>query len=154
VGDEVTVRPIGQVVGGRKEPIDDDWGEVVASVVLEDRFGEDALAGLNDYSHIDVIFFFHLVSEDKVQLGARRPRGREDWPLVGVFAQHNKARPNRLGVSTCRLLGVDGRTLHVQGLDAIDGTPVLDLKPHWTGFGTRGEVREPAWVKELMQGYW
>ncbi|MEY2461162.1 MAG: hypothetical protein QOG30_2992 [Acidimicrobiaceae bacterium] len=154
MSDEVTLLPIGTVVGGRTEPIDDDWGGVEADIVLDDRFSEDALAGLADYSHIDVIFFFHLVGEDTIQQGARRPRGREDWPLVGVFAQRNKARPNRLGATTCRLLSVAGRTLHVQGLDAIDGTPVLDIKPHVTGFGARGEVREPAWVQELMQDYW
>jgi len=134
MSDEVTLLPIASVVGGRTEPIDDDWGGVEADIVLDDRFSEDALAGLAE--------------------GARRPRGRDDWPLVGVFAQRNKARPNRLGATTCRLLSVAGRTLHVQGLDAIDGTPVLDIKPHVTGFGARGEVREPAWVHELMQDYW
>jgi tRNA-Thr(GGU) m(6)t(6)A37 methyltransferase TsaA len=154
MADEVVVRPIGKIVGGRTEPIDDDWGAVTATVVLDDRFPEDALAGLDDYSHIEVLFFFHLVDEKKIEVGARRPRGRDDWPLVGVFAQRNKARPNRMGVSTCRLVRVDGRVLHVEGLDAIDGTPVLDIKPHVTGFGPRGEVREPTWVKELMQGYW
>jgi tRNA (Thr-GGU) A37 N-methylase len=154
MSDDVTLRSIGKVVGGRVEPIDDDWGDVEADIVLDVRFNDDSLAGLGDFSHVDVIFLFHLVGEDKIQPGARRPRGRDDWPLVGVFAQHNKARPNRLGATTCRLLGVDGRTLHVQGLDAIDGTPVLDIKPHVTGFGPRGEVREPAWIKELMQDYW
>jgi tRNA-Thr(GGU) m(6)t(6)A37 methyltransferase TsaA len=154
MSDDVTLRSIGKVVGGRVEPIDDDWGDVEAYIVLDVRFSDDALAGLGDFSHVDVIFFFHLVGEDEVEPGARRPRGREDWPLVGVFAQRNKARPNRLGVTTCQLLGVDGRTLHVRGLDAIDGTPVLDIKPHVTGFGPRGEVREPAWIKELMQDYW
>ena len=152
--DEVTLRPIGTVVGGRTEPIDDDWGIVEASIVLDDRFPEDALAGLSDFSHVEVIFFFHLVGEDKIQQGARRPRGREDWPVVGVFAQRNKARPNRLGATPCRLLAVEGRTLHVQGLDAIDGTPVLDIKPYVTGYAPRGQVREPDWVKELMDGYW
>jgi tRNA-Thr(GGU) m(6)t(6)A37 methyltransferase TsaA len=152
--DEVTLHPIGRVVGGRTEPIDDDWGGVEASIVLDERFAEDAFAGLGDFSHVDVIFFFHQVGDDKIQQGARRPRGREDWPLVGVFAQRNKARPNRLGATTCRLLSADGRRLRVQGLDAIDGTPVLDIKPYVTGYAPRGEVREPAWVKELMAGYW
>ncbi len=96
--DEVTLQPIATVVGGRIEPIDDDWGEVEASIVLDDRFSEDAIAGLDAFSHVDVIFVFHLVTDDKIQSGARRPRGRDDWPLVGVFAQRNKARPNRIGV--------------------------------------------------------
>jgi tRNA-Thr(GGU) m(6)t(6)A37 methyltransferase TsaA len=152
--DGVTLQPIGRVAGGRTEPIDDDWGDVEATIVLDERFSPDALSGLGDFSHVDVIFFFHQVAEDRVQQGARRPRGREDWPLVGVFAQRNKARPNRLGATTCRLLGVEGRTLHVQGLDAIHGTPVLDIKPYVIGYAPRGDVREPAWVTELMQGYW
>lgn len=154
MNDDVTLQPIARVVGGRVEPLDDDWGDVEASIVLDDRFSEDAIAGIDDFSHIEVIFVFHLVTDDKIQTGARRPRGRDDWPLMGVFAQRNKARPNRIGATTCRLLGVEGRVLRVQGLDAIDGTPVLDIKPHVTGYGPRGEVREPVWVKELMEGYW
>jgi tRNA-Thr(GGU) m(6)t(6)A37 methyltransferase TsaA len=154
MADEITLRPIAKVVGGRTEPIDDDWGSIEARIVLDDRLPEEALAGLDDFSHIDVVFSFHLVRGEEVEHGARHPRGREDWPLVGVFAQRNKARPNRLGVSTCRLIGVDGRTLRVRGLDAVDGTPVLDIKPYVSGFGPRGDVHEPAWIKELMEGYW
>jgi tRNA (adenine37-N6)-methyltransferase len=154
MNDDVVLHPIGHVVGGRTEPIDDDWGAVEATIALDERFDESALAGLTDFSHLDVVFFFHLVAEDKIETSARRPRGRDDWPLVGVFAQRNKARPNRVGVSTCALLGVDGRKVKVRGLDAIDGTPVLDIKPHVSGFGPRGTVREPAWIKELMEGYW
>jgi tRNA (Thr-GGU) A37 N-methylase len=63
-------------------------------------------------------------------------------------------RPNRIGVTRCELVGVDGRRVHVRGLDAMDGTPVLDLKPHMTGFDARGAVREPAWAIELMRDYW
>src|SRR3954468_22004696 len=120
MSDEIVLRPIGMVIGGRTEPTDDDWGAERAAIELDERFPVDALAGLTDYSHLHVVFFFHLVGEDKIQTGARRPRGRDDWPMVGVCAQRNKARPNRLGASTCRLLAVEGRTLQVEGLDAID----------------------------------
>ena len=74
--------------------------------------------------------------------------------MVGIFAQRGKDRPNRIGVTVCSLLGVDGLTLRVRGLDAIDGTPVLDIKPVMRGFLPRGEVREPEWAGELMKGYW
>jgi tRNA (Thr-GGU) A37 N-methylase len=87
-------------------------------------------------------------------VGARHPRGRTDWPLVGIFAQRGKARPNRIGVTTCELVGVDGRRVLVRGLDAIDGTPVLDLKPYMAEFAPRSAVREPAWAHELMRDYW
>jgi tRNA (Thr-GGU) A37 N-methylase len=86
--------------------------------------------------------------------GARHPRARQDWPLTGILAQRAKDRPNRLGVTVCRLLGVEAGTLVVQGLDAIDGTPVLDVKPYLSGFAPRGDVREPTWSLELMAGYW
>ena len=72
----------------------------------------------------------------------------------GVFAQRAKGRPNRIGVTVCEILEVGGLTVKVRGLDAIDGTPVLDLKPLMAGFLPRGGVREPRWARELMAGYW
>jgi tRNA (Thr-GGU) A37 N-methylase len=73
---------------------------------------------------------------------------------VGILAQRAKDRPNRIGTTVCRVMSVDGLRIHVSGLDAIDGTPVLDVKPYMRGFAPRGEVREPAWAAELMAGYW
>jgi tRNA (adenine37-N6)-methyltransferase len=87
-------------------------------------------------------------------LAARRPRGNPDWPEVGIFAQRAKRRPNRIGVSVCELVGVDGLQLAVRGLDAIDGTPVLDIKPYLTEFAPRTPVRQPHWSRQLMAGYW
>ena len=151
----IELRPIGIVRGGRREPVDDGWGEVEADIVLDDReFSADATAGLADFSHLTVIYQFHRVADGKIERGARHPRGRTDWPKVGIFAQRGKVRPNRIGVTTCEIIAVDGVVVRVRGLDAIDGTPVLDIKPHMTGFEPRGSVREPAWVKELMKAYW
>ena len=149
------VESIGTVVGGRAEPYDDDWTVERAPIRLDrDRFGTEALAGLTDFSHLEVVFAFHLVDEAKVQHGARHPRENPEWPLVGIFAQRGKNRPNRLGVSRCRLLAVEGLDVQVSGLDAIDGTPVLDIKPYMAEFGPLGEVRQPAWATELMHGYY
>lgn len=86
--------------------------------------------------------------------GSEHPRGNLAWPQVGVLAGHGPMRPNHLGVSRCELLAVDGLTLTVRGLDAIDGTPVLDVKPYVEEFGPRGCVREPGWVRELMHSYY
>jgi tRNA (Thr-GGU) A37 N-methylase len=94
------------------------------------------------------------VATEAIVSGARHPRGNVAWPKIGIFAQRGKNRPNRIGATICALLGVDGLTLHVRGLDAIDGTPVLDIKPVMKRFLPRGEVREPEWAKELMRGYW
>jgi tRNA-Thr(GGU) m(6)t(6)A37 methyltransferase TsaA len=148
------LEPIGVVTGGRTEPIDDDWGPVESTIVVDDRFPPDALAGLDAFSHVDVVFVFHLVDDADVHFGARHPRGNTDWPKVGIFAQRARMRPNRVGVTTCELLGVDGREVRVRGLDALDGTPVLDLKPYMPEFGPRGEVHEPEWAQELMAHYW
>ena len=154
-GVPVTFEPIGVVVGGRRDAIDDHWGDVDTSIVLDaDRFPADTLAGLDAFSHLEVVFHFHLVAPDDVTTVARHPRGRTDWPKVGIFAQRAKGRPNRIGVSTCQIRGVDGHTVRVRGLDAIDGTPVLDLKPYMLEFAPRGEVREPEWAAELMREYW
>jgi tRNA-Thr(GGU) m(6)t(6)A37 methyltransferase TsaA len=148
------LRPVAWVVGGRAEPLDDHWGGVDADIVLEERFPVDSLRGLEGFSHLDVVYVFHGVSEDNIVAGARYPRNRQDWPLVGIFAQRAKSRPNRIGVSTCRLRGITGRTLHVADLDAIDGTPVLDIKPHVVEMGPRTSVEEPEWIRELMANYW
>jgi tRNA (adenine37-N6)-methyltransferase len=151
----LTVVPVGYVVGGRVEPADDDWDAVAATIHLDaTRFDADALSGLDAFSHVEVLYHFHLVADDAVHTGARRPRGNPGWPLVGIFAQRGKDRPNRLGVSTCRIEAVDGLDVHVRGLDAIDGTPVLDLKPVMREFLPRGELRQPAWAGELMARYW
>jgi tRNA-Thr(GGU) m(6)t(6)A37 methyltransferase TsaA len=155
VTERVTLQPIGRVRSPRTEPIDDGWGDVESTIRLDaDRFGPDVLAGLDDFSHVDIVFVFDRVDETEINLGSRHPRNRTDWPRVGIFAQRAKARPNRLGVTTCELVDVSELTLTVRGLDAIDGTPVLDIKPHVREFQARTPVRQPAWIGELMSNYW
>jgi tRNA (Thr-GGU) A37 N-methylase len=151
----IALEPIAYVRGGRAEAIDDDWGASRATIELDPaRFTAEALAGLADFSHLEVIFVFDRVPEDEIEYGARHPRGRPDWPLVGIFSQRGKGRPNRLGLCSCRIRRIDGLTIEVEGLDAIDGTPVVDLKPVMKGFLPRGEIKEPAWAAELMKDYW
>ncbi len=150
----VTLEPIAVVVGGRSDPTDDHWGTERCVIELDERFGPDSIVGLAEFSHLDVVYLFHLVDESEVITGARRPRGREEWPAVGIFAQRGRVRPNRLGVTTCRIESVAGRAIEVSGLDAVDGTPVLDLKPHMVGFEARGQVVEPEWATQIMAEYW
>ena len=152
---DIVLKPIGRVRSERSEPIDDNWDQVAARIALDAaQFTPDATAGLGDFSHIEVIYHFDRVPTSEIQTGARHPRGRADWPKVGILAQRGKGRPNRIGVCVCRLERVDGLTLHVRGLDAIDGTPVLDIKPVMKGFLPRGEIREPEWAGEIMREYW
>ena len=153
--DEYTVAAIGRVVSARVGREDDDWGSVESIIRLDDaRFTPDALAGLDEFSHVEVIFLFDRFDEEKVTTGARHPRGNEAWPRVGIFAQRASSRPNRLGVTTCELVAVDGLEVRVRGLDAIDATPVLDIKPYVREFEPRMAVHQPAWITELMSDYW
>lgn len=150
-----TIEAIGHVRGGRTEPTDDDWASSHAAIELDPAaFGPDALAGLDAFSHAEIVFLFDQVAPQQIERGARHPRGRPDWPLTGIFAQRGKNRPNRLGVTICRIVAVKGLSLHVEGLDAIHGTPVIDIKPVMREFLPRGELRQPAWVAELMAAYW
>ncbi len=151
----IALRPIGRVEGGRFVPEDDGWEASRAAIALDaERFTSAALRGLDGFSHVEVVFVFDQVAEADATLDVRHPRGRTDWPAVGIFAQRGRNRPNRLGVSTCRLISVQGLRLEVQGLDAIHGTPVLDVKPAMRGFLPRGELREPTWATEIMARYW
>src|ERR1700722_9050419 len=149
----IVLTPIGLVRGGRADIREDHWGPEVARLILDPTvLDPDATIGLGEFSHLEVVFWFHR--ESRVRRGAAHPRGNPDWPVVGVLAGHSPVRPNHLGVSRCELLAVDGLELTVRGLDAIDGTPVLDIKPFATGFQPAGPGREPAWMHELMREYY
>lgn len=144
-------RPIGTVRSRLEKPVDDDWGCVESRIDLDgSRFTPDCLLGLADFSHVEVVFLFHLVHESEIAIGSRHPRGRLDWPKVGIFAQRGKDRPNRIGVTVCQSSSVEHLSLNVAGLDAIDCTPVLDIKPYMREFAARGEIRQPEWVNQLM----
>lgn len=153
--DDIVMQPIGSVRSSRDVAIDDDWDAVTSVIELDSQqIGPEATLGLDSFSHIEVVFVFDRVDEAKVCTGSRHPRGNVAWPKVGILAQRSKDRPNRIGLTTCRVLAVDGLRIEVSGLDAIEGTPVLDIKPVMNGFALRGEHREPAWAAELMAGYW
>lgn len=150
-----TMTPIGRVEGGRDVPEDDDWGASRARIALDpEQFDGEALMGLEAFSHAEVVYVFDRVTDAQIVTGARHPRGNTDWPRIGIFAQRGKNRPNRIGVTVCRIVAVDGLNLEVEGLDAIDGTPVLDIKPVMAGFAPRGEHREPDWSRQIMERYW
>lgn len=151
----VTLAVLGRVVGGRAEPTDDFWGGTRAVIRLDDGvFTPEAVRGLEEFSHLEVVFRFHLTDQTDLNLGARRPRDNPEWPEVGAFGHRNMRRLNWLGVSRCRLLAVDGLDLHVEDLDAVDGTPVLDVKPWFAEFGPRGETRQPVWPTAMLADYY
>ena len=150
----ITLEPIGYVRSARRDLLDDGWDAVPASIELSETFEPAALDGLEAFSHAEIVYHFDRVEPAAIERGARHPRGNPRWPRVGIFAQRAKDRPNRLGVTVVAIAGREGRTLRVRGLDAVDGTPVLDIKPVMAEFLPRGEVRQPAWSHELMKAYW
>ena len=152
---EISLFPIGYVRSSRKVAEDDNWDKETARIELDpQQFKPDALCGIEDFSHVEIIFFMDQVDPAKVETGARHPRGNPSWPKVGIFAQRAKNRPNRIGLSVCGIKKIEGLTLHLEGLDAVDGTPVLDIKPWIDEFSPRGGVFQPKWITELMKDYW
>ena len=150
----ITMTAIGTVRSTRKATEDDRWDSEVSSIDLDpEQFTADAVAALDGFSHIEVVYLFDQVDPATVEKGARHPRGNRAWPKVGIFAQRGKNRPNRIGTTICRLDRVEGLRIHLTGLDAVDGTPVLDLKPWVREFGLRGDSRQADWMGELMRSY-
>jgi tRNA-Thr(GGU) m(6)t(6)A37 methyltransferase TsaA len=148
------IRPIGRVHSSRAAAGDDGWDAEAFSIELDPSFEPEALEGIETFSHAEIVFVFDRVAEGSVARGARHPRGNAAWPRVGIFAQRAKDRPNRLGATIVEIVGRSGRTLTVRGLDAIDGTPVVDIKPVMAEFLPRSAVRQPTWSRELMTRYW
>lgn len=152
----ITLSPIGLVHSSRAEAKGDFWGSVTSVIELDGaRFTPESVLGLDAFSHILVVYHFHGVADDSVVTTASHPRGNPEWPRVGIFAQRKKDRPNKLGVSICELLEVSGLNLRVKALDAIEGTPVLDIKPYVQEFEPdRARVRQPEWMTGLMRDYY
>lgn len=151
----ITLNPVGVVRSTRTEPADDHWDVESVRVEIDPaQFSPEALTGLTAFSHVEILFFMDRIDPGKVEKSARHPRNNSNWPKVGIFSQRGKNRPNQLGVTICKLVSVDGLVVHVEGLDAIDGSPVLDLKPWVAEFGPRGPVTQPTWISELMREYW
>ena len=150
--DDIVMRPIGFVTSTRAVPEDDHWDSETSSITLTDDLSGEALLGLDSFSHAVVVYVLDRAAWDPAKQ-SRHPRGNTEWPRVGILAQRAKDRPNRIGVTTCRIVSVEGRTVRLAGFDAIDGTPVLDIKPHMVEYGPRGEVYQPEWATELMRDY-
>ena len=143
---------IGVVYNDVKEPIDEGWGRVVSEVVLDETLA-DGLDGLEAFSHVLVLYWMHRAAEAEPVRMRRRPQGRADMPEVGIFAQRARHRPNPIGVTAVRLLRREKNRLMVQGLDAINGTPVVDVKPYVPQFDSVDGPTAPTWVSQLMERY-
>jgi tRNA-Thr(GGU) m(6)t(6)A37 methyltransferase TsaA len=150
---DIHLTPVAHIRNSRKSPTDDFWGTVISEIELAENIPTESLTGISDFSHLEIIYHFDQVDVNKIKFSGH-PRGNPEFPLTGIFAQRKKDRPNAIGLCTVELLEHNGRILKVKNLDAIDGTPVLDIKPVFKEFQPQGKIRQPDWVSELMKNYW
>jgi len=151
---EYRITPVAFVRNSRTEATDDNWGETISEITLADGMPSDAIAGIGEFSHLEILFYFHKADPARILTGKAHPRNNRDWPQVGIFCQRRKARPNLLGLTVVELVEVQARSIFVRMLDAVDGTPVIDIKPFIRNFIPTGEIKQPSWVDELMKNYW
>lgn len=151
---KIELKPIAKINNNRLELIDDNWGEVISEIELSEDLIEESFEGITGFSHLAIIFYMDKVMNEKAVAQYRHPRNNLDLPKLGTYAQRNKNRPNKLGLTTVELLERKGRSIFVKGLDAIHGTPILDIKPIMKEFLPKGEIKQPEWTIETMKNYW
>ena len=147
----IEMKPIGRVENTVSEKKDTAWGENVSSITLEEQYA-GGLSGLEQFSHAIILYYLDQAQYMKEKHLQRRPQNREDMPKVGIFSQRAKDRPNHIGMTSVEIVSVSDRTLTVKGLDAVNGTPVLDIKPYYPVYD-RKEAVVPEWVDRLMAHY-
>ncbi len=149
----VSASPIGYVRNSVRKPRMDGWERVTSEIILRNGL-EDALDGIEGYSHVIVVTWMHEVPYEARTLTQIHPRGDQDRPLQGIFATRTQNRPNPIGVAVVPLLESAGAKLRVRGLDAIDGTPVLDVKPYVPTYDAVPWARVPEWTNAQGVEYW
>ena len=142
---------VGRVKNQVTDRKDTSWGNDISTIILEEPY-RSGLKGLEAFSHAIILFWLDRAKYDREKHLQRRPQNREDMPLVGIFAQRGKDRPNRIGMTAVEVLSVSDDSLTVRGLDAVVGTPVLDIKPYYPAYDKR-DATVPEWVDRLMQHY-
>jgi tRNA-Thr(GGU) m(6)t(6)A37 methyltransferase TsaA len=144
---EINLKPIGFVKNAVTEPKIDDSQAVISEIIINEDFKE-SLSGIDGFSHIVVIYWMHKTPNSERSVTKVHPKRNQNLPLVGVFATRSPVRPNPIGMSTVRLLEHRDNVVKVIGLDAIDGTPILDIKPYIPGADSPTEVRVPDWLSK------
>ncbi|MEO8116450.1 MAG: SAM-dependent methyltransferase [Bacteroidota bacterium] len=150
---KIELEPIATVRNTRNELIDDHWETIISEIELAAHIPASAFENIAAFSHLEIIFYFDKVKKEAI-IFSGRPRGNPDYPVVGIFGQRKKDRPNAIGLCTVELLEHKDRKLIVKYLDAINGTPVLDIKPVLKEFEPKGKIRQPDWAGDLMKNYW
>ena len=148
---QIVMEPIGYVRNEVTERKDVAWGEDTSTIVLEESY-ISGLKGLEDFSHVIILYYLDKAKYVKEKHLQRRPQNREDMPIVGIFSQRGKDRPNQIGMTSVEIVSVSDDRIVVKGLDAIDGTPVLDIKPYYPVYDKK-DASVPEWVERLMEHY-
>ena len=148
---KIEMEAIGYVTNEVKDKKDVAWGKDTSSIVLNEEY-ISGLKGLEDFSHVIILYHLDKAKYEKDKHLQRRPQNREDMPLVGIFSQRGKDKPNRIGMTSVEIVSVSDDTLVVKGLDAVDGSPVLDIKPYYPVYDKK-EAVVPEWVDRLMKQY-
>lgn len=149
---QIILNEIAKVHNTVKEKKDISWGNDVSSIVLENKY-IGGLKGIEDFSHAIIIYYLDKANFSIENHLQRHPQNREDMPLIGIFSQRGKDRPNRIGITTVEIVSVHNDKLVVKGLDAIDGTAVLDIKPYYPVYDCKSNAIVPDWVNILMKQY-
>ena len=142
---------IGEVKSPVTEAVDMNWGEIISEIVLKPEYAP-GLLGLEGFSHAMILTFLHEARYDPEVHLRRHPQERQDMPLLGIFAQRARHRPNKIGVTACEIVEVTENSVKVRALDAIDGTPILDVKPYVPVYDKR-DATIPKWMEKMMKGY-
>ena len=148
---DIIMQPVGYVKNNVHDKKDVSWGEDASTIFLLEEYN-GGLKGLEDFSHAIIIYFLDKAQYDKDKHLQRRPQNRNDMPMVGIFSQRGKDRPNRIGMTAVQIENVSEDSITVKGLDAIDGTLILDIKPYYPVYDKK-DARVPEWVTRLMEHY-
>ena len=143
--EEITLKPIGFVKNNVKEPRLGGFDDEVSEIIVDKKFTK-AFDGIEDYSHVIIVYWMDKVKEYVIK---HRPQGNPEVPIVGIFACRCPSRPNPVAVTTVKLLERKGNKIMVKGLDILDGTPVIDIKPYWPKYDKVENGKIPSWVNKL-----
>lgn len=142
----IKIKPLGIAKNKVKKPMLPGWKNITTEIVIDKKFA-DGLGGIEDYSHVIIVYWMDKEKECHLR---HYPQGRNDVKYVGIFACRCPQRPNRIATSTVELIRRKGNVLTVKGLDIIDGTPILDIKPYTPQYDRVLKAKVPGWVKKLV----
>lgn len=142
----ITIRPLGLAKNKVDKPTLPGWKDVITEIVIDKKYTK-GLDGIEDYSHVIVVYWMDKEKECHLK---HHPQGREDIPFIGIFACRCPQRPNRIAISTVELVGRKGNVLIAKGLDIVNGTPILDIKPYTPQYDRVDKAKVPKWVNKLV----